>query len=540
MSTILRIVVLTAFVLLFGIAPLEASVRDGTPGIAEPMASGLITGFTGTPLLGMVGGTKQDVSLGNTVAVAQELRTGQDDTLEILWDRHAMILVRPQSKIMIQESIPGQTVVSLEGGSVRVALAYNSSQPTDIVTVQTPSSRVFTRGGILEVDVLPPPASFFSRVASVFAKTETPAGPAQWETVRVVEGQSGVESLTPSPGDSQMLEAGTLARISGGIVEQVGDLPQQSSKGVGLADTDRRQGTPGPLIQRLASVHVTHALEVERLMSTPNPAIDRAGPTTGSDVKGTIVATSLGLQTLLPGQPGATRGPAPAAQPTPSGPAAPAPTSPTVTTPLPPLPPLQAPKPTGGLTNRDRFKGALDDDDKDDDERNKNRGKKDRSVTSTVAGQSGGANSRNLVKDRFDDDDTITGKQRGKGKDRDLDDLDKDRSLRGGNNRNVVKDILDNDDAIGRGKGRERDQDDFDRDLSPRVTSPLPTLPPIQAPTIASLAPSQSGGLNSRTLLREIFGDDDDDNGRRNRNRGRDRDSDDDDDRDRGDFDGND
>ena len=43
---------------------------------------------------------------------------------------------------------------------------------------------------------------------------------------------------------------------------------------------------------------------------------------------------------------------------------------------------------------------------------------------------------------------------------------------------------------------------------SPGMTSPLPTLPPIQIPTIPALNQSQAGGLNSRHLLKELFDND--------------------------------
>jgi hypothetical protein len=511
MSAILRIAVVTAAcVFLFGIASLEASVRDGTQAMAGPAATGLITGFTGAPLLGAADGTKQDLSLGNTVAVAQELRTGQDDILEILWDRHAVILVRPQSRIMIQESIPGQTVVSLKGGSVRVALAYDSGRPTDMVTVETPSSHVFTRGGILEVDVLPPPSSLFSRVASVFSKNETPIGPALLETVRVVEGQSGIESLTSAPGESHMLEAGVHARIAAGIIEQVGELSQHPAKGVGLTDTDRRQGTPSPLTQRLTNVHITHALEVERQMRTPSRPIDRAEATTGSDLKGTIVSTSLGLPTVLPGQPGTTRGPAPVSQPTPSGPVTPTP-PPTVTTPAPTLPPVQAPP-----------------------------------IARPVPNQPRGNNGRHLLKDVFDDDNDNKGggkhQHKGKGDDRDQDysgsimtsplpmlpavqtsaNTTPAPAQPGGiNNRDLLKEVSDDDKGGGKHqyKGNDRSQD-YSGSI---LTSPLPTLPAIQIPTITASDHSQAGGMNSHKLLKDLF----DDDGGKHKHQGRDRDRDD-------------
>jgi hypothetical protein len=490
MTTITRIVLAMAVLSLFGYPSLEASGSNGVQDTSTQQTSGVITGMTGTPLLGTGDGTRQGSSLGTAVAADKELRTGKDDVLEILWD-HALILIRPQSTVTIHESKAGQTEVSLEGGSVRIALAYGG-HPTDIVTVQTPSSRVYTRGGILEVDVLPTSPSLLSRVVSVFSKTETSTGPAPVETVRVIEGQSGIEPLKPTPGQSHMLEAGVQAHIAGGAVEQIVEL-SQNSKRVGLADTDQQQKTPGPLTQRLVNVHINHALEVERLMRAQKQAINQAGSAADPDLKGTIVATSLGVPSVSLGQSGTpSASPGPAPQPTPSGPVAPAP-SPGVTSPLPSLPPVQSP-----------------------------------TITTFVPGQSGGLNSRSALKDLLDDE-KDRGKDKHSGRDREAQptpinqavtsplpmlpslqvqtNTTVDHSQSGGlNSRNLLKDVLDDERGGGKDKhnGRDRNRENPPPD-SPTVTSPLPTLPHVQDPTVTQLDHSQVGGRNSHDLLKEMF-----------------------------------
>ncbi len=525
-------------------------------------AFGLITSVIGAPVLGAVGSATRDLSVGTTVAIADEVRTGPDDTLEILWGRRALILVRPQSKVLIQESNAGQTEISLSDGSVRVTLAYAGSS-TDTVTVQTPSSRIYTRGGVFEVDVRPAPPSLIFRVASAFSKAEPPIGQAPVETVRVLEGQSGIESLTTTnPGDSHMLESGVQARITAGLVEQVVELPKNSAKGVGLTDTDRQQGAPASLTQRLVNVHITHAVEVARLMSTPGPVGDQAATATGSDLNGTIVATSLSVPTIPPAQSGTTNGPAPGRQP--SNPVAPAP-SPGVTSPVPTLPPVAIPPvakpvPNPRGSNRHVLKEGFDDDDKRGGKHNYKGNDRDQEysdrVTSPIpmlpavpastmptraSGQSRGVNNRDILKDAFDDDDKGGGRHKHKGNDRDQDYSGPVTSplptlpaaqvstmttwgpghLRGVNNRDILKDAFDDDDKGGgmhKHKGNDRDQD-----YSSLVTSPLPTLPAIQVPTITTLAPGQSGGNNSRDFLKEILDDDNRGGGRK----GRDRDKDD-------------
>ena len=76
----------------------------------------------------------------------------------------------------------------------------------------------------MEVDVLPATASFFSRIGSALSRTNPAAAPAMLEAVRVLEGQSSVEPLRSSR-PSQLLDAGSHARIAAGTVEQLSELP---------------------------------------------------------------------------------------------------------------------------------------------------------------------------------------------------------------------------------------------------------------------------------------------------------------------------
>ena len=229
-------------------------------------------------------------------------------------------------------------------------------------------------------------------------------------------------------------------------------------------------------------------------MSAPSPAVDQPGTATGSDLKGTIVATSLGVPTIPP------------AQPTPTGPVVPA-SSPGVTSPLPTLPPVQIP------------------------------------TASPVPSHPRGHNGRHLIKEVFDDDDKGGGKHKHKGNDRDLDDSDRVMTSplptlpavqvstmttpapgqSGGlQSRDLLKEVFDDDDK-GSGKHKHKGND-RDLDYSGAVmTSPLPMLPAMQVPTIATLAPSQSGGLNSRDLLKEVF-DDEAKGGGKHKHKGNERD----------------
>ena len=316
---------MTGVLTLFGFIASEAGAKTAAP-------AGFVTGLIGSPsVIEKTAGGGRVLSLGDALSNEIEIRTQQDDSVEILWGQRTLIQVQPGTSVTIREKRDGQIQLQLPAGGLRVALAYGGPT-TDIVTVQTPTGRVFTRGGIVEVNVVTASPSLLARVSTALSGADTLPPAARIETVKVLEGQSGIEPLA-SPGKSEMLEAGLAARISGGVIRDVSNMPPSTDRGLGLAATDRRQSTPAQLAQRIARVHVDHALEVERLMGGRTPDTQEVAAA-GADLKGAVVATSLGVPTV-----GFTAS-------APAGSAAPGPTA---TQPMPSFsPPLVAPSPGGG------------------------------------------------------------------------------------------------------------------------------------------------------------------------------------------------
>lgn len=282
---------ITGLLTMTGLTAAEAGVKQ-----AAPAPAGLVTGLTGSPSVTEKAAAGSHVlSLGDRLSNEVEVTTQEDDTVEILWGQRTLIQVHPRTSMTIREKREGQIQLQLPAGSLRVALAYGGPA-SDLASVLTPTGRIFTRGGIVEVDVPNPSPTFLSRVSTAFSGADKPAPGARIETVKVLEGQSGVEALA-SPGKSEMLEAGLAAQVVAGVIRQVSNLPSAVDRGLGLAPTDRRQSTPAQLAQRIARIHVDHALEVERLVSVPKPSLD-AKDVPGADLKGAVVATSLGVPAI--------------------------------------------------------------------------------------------------------------------------------------------------------------------------------------------------------------------------------------------------
>jgi hypothetical protein len=292
------------------------------------------------------------------------LETRQDEMVEILWDRRALILLQPQSSLTIAEPKPGDMRVGLRDGSVRVALAYGG-RATDVITVETAASRTVTRGGIVEVDARPRPPSLLAMVASMFALPPAVL-PQRVDSIRVLEGQSGVEPMTGA-GRAETIDAGFQALVVNGSAVQVTEQRAQPGKGAGLAAIDRRQEPPRPLTERLMAIHVNHALEVERLLSVAPANMEDSVTKPGADLRGTIVSTSLGIPAVSLG--GAQTGGS---------------SAPPVTSPLPTLPPIQPPTVTtvspnqsGGLNSRNLLREILREQRDRERDRDRRRGRDD-------------------------------------------------------------------------------------------------------------------------------------------------------------------
>jgi len=325
-------------------------------------------------------------------------------------------------------------------------------------------------------------------------------------------------------------------------VEQTVEFSQNSVKGVGLTDTDRRQGTPAMLTQRLVNVHITHAEEVSRQLSTPDPKVDHTATATGSDLKTTIVSTSVGFPSTSSTQSGRTTEPAPPVRPAPS---------PGVTSPVPTLPPGQAPpiatpSQPRGHHHRHAHRDVLDDVDKGGKHKHKGTDRNQDyrgSVTSAIPtvpavevsimktkitglSESRGHNHRDVLKDGFDDDHKGGSTHKQKGNEAVQESRDSVTSplpifssveastglmgpptqSRGVTNRDVLKETFDDD---GKGGKQKHGGSDRGQNVSTSVvTSPLPVLSSVEIPTtLIGIDHSQAGGNNSRHLLEEAFED---------------------------------
>lgn len=342
---------------------------------AEQPPGGIVTGLAGQAVTGIAADFResqrpQGLNLGDAVPPGRTIRTGQDGRVEIVWDHRALVTVQERSRITLDESQTGRTEVHVKEGAVRVALAYRAGRPTDFVTIVTPTSRVITRGGIVEVGI---PASSPSALSSpstdtLLRRTSPRPVTSAPETVRIMEGQARIESLG-SDARSQLLDARSQVQIVAGAVAGITELPPGLDKGTTLEASAISRAIPQPIKERMVALHVQHALDVEKSLQQSSAPATEKPDVTQQDLRGTVLPTSLGVPSIPAQQDTAgasQQNVAPRQQPVSPPPIAPIPTpppQPNIETratrtpppaPIPDLPARTAPRPDVRATDRPR------------------------------------------------------------------------------------------------------------------------------------------------------------------------------------------
>jgi len=307
--TLLPVLILSILGTLFiGFASVWAAEPEEAPARGNA-SSGIVTGLTGpsTVLTALERASSRVLKLGDAITVGEGIRTNTGGQVEILWGRSALLTVPEQAQVRILEPLRGQILVQLSNGTVRAALSYSASRPMDVLTVQTPTTQVTTRGGIVEVTVSAPRRetsliAMLGRMLTSPASERPPDGAVAVstpvETIRILEGQARIEPLTPGV-NSRLLQAGRQVRLHGGAADTVSEFKPTEEKERVLSAVDQHRLTPKPVTQQIVGVHIEHALEVERLLQrTITAGSDKE--LSGPDVKGaiiptTIISTSLGV-----------------------------------------------------------------------------------------------------------------------------------------------------------------------------------------------------------------------------------------------------
>ena len=218
--------------------------------------------------------------------------------IEVLWNRRALFSLGDQTVVRLLDGKGGQTPVQILEGNVRIAYSYNEGHPTDTLTVLTPEARTVMRGGILEA-LVGSGIQTDDRRLTTFGRAEEGGREAgRGDVIRIVEGQASVEPAS-SGTKPVLLKAGHETRV----IAAGSDIPRQynGEHRQRLAAIAGHQEVPQLTVQRIAGIHVEHALELEQGLRKNAEDVKNA-QSSDSRVKGAILWTSLGIPvTRAPG-----------------------------------------------------------------------------------------------------------------------------------------------------------------------------------------------------------------------------------------------
>ena len=287
--------IIFAFTLLSLPGSMTSASAESPSDVAQPQEralSGLVTGIDGRVVASTVGSNQmRDLRAGDAVRPGDELRVGAGSMIEVLWNKRALFSLRDQTVVRLFEAKGGQTPVQILEGIVRIAYSYNEGHPTDTLTVMTPEAHTVMRGGILEAIVGSGIPTDDRHLMKFEPKEEGTRAAGRWDVIRMVEGQSSVEPASSST-KPVLLKAGHEIRVSpaGSDVprEYNGDHRQR------LAAIASHQEIPQSAVQRIAGIHVDHALELEQGLRKGAEDVKHAQKS-DSRVKGAILSTSLGI-----------------------------------------------------------------------------------------------------------------------------------------------------------------------------------------------------------------------------------------------------
>ncbi|MET0515461.1 MAG: hypothetical protein ABW047_09080 [Nitrospiraceae bacterium] len=270
----------------------SAESPSGVVRIEDRAPSGLVTGMDGRAVASTVGSNQlRDLRAGDVVRPGDELRVGAGSMIEVLWNRRALFSLGDQTVVRLLDGKGGQTPVQILEGNVRIAYSYNEGHPTDTLTVLTPEARTVMRGGILEA-LVGSEIQTNDRRLTTFGRTEEGVREAgRGDVIRIVEGQASVEPVSTGT-KPVLLKAGHETRI----FAAGSDIPRQynGEHRQRLAAIAVHQEVPQLTVQRIAGIHVEHALELEQGLRKNAEDVKNA-QSSDSRLKGAILSTSLGI-----------------------------------------------------------------------------------------------------------------------------------------------------------------------------------------------------------------------------------------------------
>ncbi len=211
----------------------------------------------------------------DAVNVGEPVTTAEDTVAEILVGNRAVVRLAPRTSAEFSTITDEQTIVHVSQGSLRVAAAPSGIGEGGLVTIQTPSGHVQTRGGIVLVQVQGGSSAGGEHLNYSQARPQLVSySPSQ--LVAVNEGQSGLihveeglaEILGAGPdGTALAVPAGTSVKLQSGRVETAAGLLAQDSRQAKLLASAAHNNTPKEGVENLVALQINQATALGKALT---------------------------------------------------------------------------------------------------------------------------------------------------------------------------------------------------------------------------------------------------------------------------------
>jgi len=235
------------------------------------------------------------------VTSGERLSIGPDTIAEVLIGHQALVTAQGPSTFRITQPTDGHPVISLETGELLVAVASNVSDEERDVTLETPTARLVTDGGLIRASTeggfkqtMPQPGP--SQPQVVLASYPTPAqpllaaAPSTTEFFHIVEGRGTVTAGQASD-TTVALESGQGVHITNGTVGTP-FVPTASPGRVPSAPAvAQHANTPALGAQHLAELQMQQAVALQQVLLG-------ASESTSDEVQGQNASKNAIISTL--------------------------------------------------------------------------------------------------------------------------------------------------------------------------------------------------------------------------------------------------
>ncbi|NOS79046.1 MAG: hypothetical protein HOP35_13990 [Nitrospira sp.] len=229
----------------------------------------VVSALSGDQLTLQNGAGTKTLQFREGVAAGDRLTTGDRTMAEVLIGNRAVVTVGQGTSVQLTTMTPEQTTIQVSKGTVRVAAAASALGEQGLVTVQTPTGQVQTRGGIVRVlvdapvraadqiptgEARPYLASYSPTIVAALSLT-------RGEIIQVEEGLAEIVGTGPGA-KGVTLQSGQAITLQGGQAGPIAGITAPDTLKSGVVATAGHRSTPKEGMDNLVALQVDQATQL--------------------------------------------------------------------------------------------------------------------------------------------------------------------------------------------------------------------------------------------------------------------------------------